>query len=216
MRSIERLARIAGRPSPEWPGGKPVRQSARDRRIIYGQRTPAPRIATIVDPESGKARREWNIRTLDIARPAQTRGSSRIPDAQDIAHALGAVAAGSPDRDPNPLGVATLHDWLTGEFGHPWVPDRAAPVVLGILASGRRRAPKFTPRQRAMTRHLVGLASIDAYSALVQGAIATAPPAVVAEDLDALKVWPLVCETAVSLLRDLAEDAAREALLLLE
>lgn len=208
--AVERFAILAGYASPAWPSGRPRRQSAREQRLVYGTRTAAARREVVVQPD-GKLLTLRNPRTLDIARPSQTRGSSRIPDAQDIAHALGAVQAGSPDRDAMELGVRMLWDWITGEPRHPDVPSRAAPLIVPALVTGRR-ALRLDARARVAARRLASQACDDAYAALVTGRMAMAPPDGVEGDPDAERLWERVAAASLDLLTRSAEDAAAEAL----
>lgn len=211
---VERFAALAGFPTPQWPSGRPRRQSARERRIVYGTRTTAARFEVVGKTETGRPVLACNRRTLDIARPAQTRGTSRIPDQQDIAHAIGAVAAGSPDRPANPIGAAMLWDWCAAECAHPWVPSRAYPLVIDTVMSGRR-APRLDARTRVFWLPIFAKqGAIDAYVVLATGRSVAAPDWAT-EDADHLRLFERLSRAAFDLLTSRAEDAARDALALL-
>lgn len=212
--NVERFAAIAGLSSPQWPSGRPVRQAKRDRLLIYSDRACAARIETVTDPTTGKVTRAYNPRTLNIARPSQTRGSSRIPDAQDVAHALGAASAGSLHRQAQPLGVAILWDWITGEYRHPWIPEKVAPQVVPYLFESRRGI-KMTAKRRILGRHLASLATIDVYRGLVTRQIVANPPDAIDGDRDAEKLWQRISETSLRLMTDAADAAASAALLVM-
>lgn len=149
---------------------------------------------------------ERSILKLGRANPKQTRGTSRTPHAQEIAHAIGSVSQGVEGEEkgtyliePDPIGAGILYDMSSCYIGHPGVRE----AIFDEVVSEAQERSRVTPnaRRARLTRRAIKVR----YDALVLGKVTDYMPR-------EAWAWMRICNAVDAVLTHRAGEAARSAL----